>query len=183
MATLLKVLTPTVGGFCIGWVTRQRLLDAANTSIRKEVICAASESGKVDISALSPTTGSWCECSSLAVVNRLFVAGDSLRDFARKLKRLAASRVETPGFKSISAFTRPLVASETQTVEPGGNSTPQSKVADNPLPEGAEVLVIEEWLDPLAAAKLLDVPKEWKKEEQVEDMRGSLWVCVAPPRL
>lgn len=115
-------------------------------------------------------------------MHRVFLNGNSLKDFSLALKRLAASRIETRGFKSISVFMRPLE-------DPGASAGNLKGTKGSPQnggstdPDGAEVLVIEEWLDPLAAEKKLDIPKAGKRHSQSNDMSGSLWVCMAPGSL
>ncbi|OEH75588.1 hypothetical protein cyc_04449 [Cyclospora cayetanensis] len=148
----------------------------------------------------------WCDCTSLAVVHRMFVTQKSTGELSATLKRLATSRINTQGFKSISVFTRPILGpaggpksaleksdvhnahrlqGETAATTEDPSKGPQGSQGFFGMGEASEfvageVLVIEEWLNPFAAVRVLGSPEERRKGSPSLEMRGTLWVCVAP---
>ncbi|KAL8445593.1 hypothetical protein Emag_005085 [Eimeria magna] len=184
MAGLLQAVLAPVCGFCVGWATRRRLAEAARTCSKKEDGSIERETPRSEQKVEhqdAHIAGRWCDCSSMAVVHRMYLSSSSFPDFAVAVRKLAAARTATPGFKGMCVFRRPLehqpspVAGTAASAPPGAAA--EGAAASRSDAAGAEFLLVEEWLNPLAAAEALSPPRGSRGEH--DQMRGTLWACMA----
>ncbi|KAL8426522.1 hypothetical protein Efla_004887 [Eimeria flavescens] len=194
MPKLLTIGAPLAGGFIAGWATRQQLAEATRTCMlrggfRKKGLFAGTEGQQQEErqeEKKMKESGSWCSCSSVAVMHRLFLSSQSLEYFASTVRTVAKSLTETRGFKSMSVLKRPLKSSSPEPLTAADLSKAAAAAVWGeewrpPQRRGAELLVIEEWLDPVAAKEALDRQTEKKEKKGREEtmtrpplMRGTL---------
>ncbi|KAL8428688.1 hypothetical protein ACSSS7_007077 [Eimeria intestinalis] len=189
MAGWMQAVVPPACGFLVGWATRRRLAEAAKTCLTKEgrevkpVKREVSRFEQKEKKQEPDLSGRWCDCSSVAVVHRMYLSSSSFPEFASAVRKLAASRTATPGFKGMCVFRRALeqqpaaaaaaTATAAAAAAPGAGGSPASRKDA----AGAEFLLVEEWLNPLAAAEALNPPRGSRGEHN--QMRGTPWACMA----
>ncbi|PFH35302.1 hypothetical protein BESB_061890 [Besnoitia besnoiti] len=106
----------------------------------------------------------------LLVTRRLVVPSSELHAFAGVLNALAAFNTRQSGFLSHSIYTREVFSTD-------------AAVPPAPDPVALEVLMFEEWLNPLAARAALKSPEMKRHLEESRkcgwDLRGEVWVGLA----
>ncbi|KAL8447557.1 hypothetical protein Emed_004345 [Eimeria media] len=113
--------------------------------------------------------------------------------FFLQIRKLAAERTATPGFKGMYVFRRPLeqqaaaataaaataadAAAAAAAGEAAAGAGEDAAAVSRSDVVGAEFLLVEEWLNPLAAGEALNPPRGSRKEHN--QMKGTLWACMA----
>ncbi|KAL8270908.1 hypothetical protein Esti_005162 [Eimeria stiedai] len=187
MAALLQAVLPPVSGFCVGWATRRRLAEAARTCLKREGSVETAEfrfEQRGEQQEPRHIAGRWCDCSSMVVVHRMYLSSSSFSDLAVAVRKLATSRTATPGFKGICVFRRPLEQQPAAAAaEAAAGGAAKGAAAQHSDSAGAEFLLVEEWLNPLAAGEALNPRRASRGDHnQMKANQGSA-ACQKPVTL